>query len=846
MWLAFASSFGLDGKYHHSDLALSMNWTNVPNRSSRQTQCVHLTNFAVLLILLASKTILFEAERVMERTTGLVPSDCMIRGVDFLEKLRSAATVSAAFGAACEAVREFAPSCCVNLWMLDESRKRICLARSSVPSNPPGSHVAHPGFVKQDHELRILFDRVIDCNWIPAEGLVREKPLLCPGSAGLAYLRLNTSDNIPLLFTACVPDGIIGDFTFLPVYFKLLGQGLLQAIERIRVKSEYRLLSDIAGLAVGQQSAHKFFDQVATRIAKAFGAKGCSIFIYDNYRDVLTLGGTTGLYKVVDTDNGIVRDHKIKAAQLTDLKYGRGEGITGWIFSHKKVVRLYDAFSREELLEYDFQNPITAIYKSSESPEISPRTFLGVPIFNDHVLVGVIRLHGKSLDGAANDPKDSVVCADESELPAVVNAEGTHFLPSDEMKLLAVSEALGRSMSQWSSLLGLQKTFVQSEIIRANLQLAQQKGNDLEASLQTIVAQGKQLLKCSSVSIAFLDELPEEQFMLTACSEFDSMRALFDFELDVFGRCRESRMLLCEQIGSSKENTSLDQPATRSIACIPVVVGPRFLGVLIATSDRENWFTEESPKCRVLERLAGYVAHSVCRESDQVDVAGNLSANLLAHQIKDDLGALQLGFSRLPPFESLPLKQGEKDLLQLLRSIVDQKVELWKVLSDTAIDWARPQPLFLSDVIESAQFLFNGYPGDKDIKFSFQLAVQLSEQGDPGYLVALDLLQLYLIISNLIDNSVEAIKVGGEIFVSTCVENDRAVIVVSDNGVGMNLETRNKLFNEQVSSKGRNGKGCLLVKRMVMAHGGSVCVAESSGGGTSVEISFPISQNNGG
>ena len=63
----------------------------------------------------------------------------------------------------------------------------------------------------------------------------------------------------------------------------------------------------------------------------------------------------------------------------------------------------------------------------------------------------------------------------------------------------------------------------------------------------------------------------------------------------------------------------------------------------------------------------------------------------------------------------------------------------------------------------------------------------------------------------------------------------RAQIVVSDNGPGVPAGIRERIFEPFFTTRARgNGIGLSIVKSVVEAHGGSVCLAESAGGATFV------------
>jgi signal transduction histidine kinase len=116
-------------------------------------------------------------------------------------------------------------------------------------------------------------------------------------------------------------------------------------------------------------------------------------------------------------------------------------------------------------------------------------------------------------------------------------------------------------------------------------------------------------------------------------------------------------------------------------------------------------------------------------------------------------------------------------------------------------------------------------------------------------LCMLDGLQIHNAVSNLISNafhaSRESLNRPRQITVSGRVEQDELRITVSDNGIGMTEEVREKLFKKFYSTKGSKGTGLGLVitRKIVQEHGGSISVESEYGKGTSFCIKIPLNKS---
>ncbi|MGO4906968.1 sensor histidine kinase N-terminal domain-containing protein [Pseudorhodobacter sp. W20_MBD10_FR17] len=99
-------------------------------------------------------------------------------------------------------------------------------------------------------------------------------------------------------------------------------------------------------------------------------------------------------------------------------------------------------------------------------------------------------------------------------------------------------------------------------------------------------------------------------------------------------------------------------------------------------------------------------------------------------------------------------------------------------------------------------------------------------------------------IENLLDNAVRYGCIdGGEIVVRLTFAQDRAIIRVQDNGPGVPVEARGRLFDRffrgQDDASGGCGLGLAIIKDVALAHAGQVRLAESETG-AAFEFQIPV------
>ena len=129
---------------------------------------------------------------------------------------------------------------------------------------------------------------------------------------------------------------------------------------------------------------------------------------------------------------------------------------------------------------------------------------------------------------------------------------------------------------------------------------------------------------------------------------------------------------------------------------------------------------------------------------------------------------------------------------------------------------------------------------DADTTFETDIAVETGVfPGDPQAIRAM--------LLNLLENSLDACRMDKDkeshtIRLGIHRDPEWMVIEVEDNGMGMDQETREKLFSLFFSSKGIKGTGLglFISNKIVDKHGGSIGVDSEPGRGTKFEIRLPL------
>ncbi|HWK10550.1 MAG TPA: ATP-binding protein [Vicinamibacterales bacterium] len=175
--------------------------------------------------------------------------------------------------------------------------------------------------------------------------------------------------------------------------------------------------------------------------------------------------------------------------------------------------------------------------------------------------------------------------------------------------------------------------------------------------------------------------------------------------------------------------------------------------------------------------------------------------------------------------------------VESLKALVDEFAQFARMPAPRAV------PSNLNTVITDTLALYNG------LFSAIALDRRLAAAIPP---VRLDVEQIRRVIINLIDNAIEAL--GGtqapprpdgappRITIESQHDAVNAVarVVIADNGPGVPVEDREKLFMPYYSTKHRgSGLGLAIVRRIVAEHGGSIEVGDNTPSGSRFVVELP-------
>jgi signal transduction histidine kinase len=240
-------------------------------------------------------------------------------------------------------------------------------------------------------------------------------------------------------------------------------------------------------------------------------------------------------------------------------------------------------------------------------------------------------------------------------------------------------------------------------------------------------------------------------------------------------------------------------------------------------------------------------AEAALRRSESLAAVGAAAAQL-AHEIKNPLGSIRLGVEMLRQYTSND--EAEKTI-----SLVERGIHHLNKLVVDVTQFSRRRdlelgPADLQEVIESSIELVADRVRDKQtpIETKFDApAITGNWDGEQLREVFVNLLANAIDASeprSPVEISVELItnESGARRFATDVFSNgDRARIVITDHGSGMDQKAQSRLFEPFFTTKKRGtGLGLSIVRQIIDLHGGNIEVRSQPKKGTTFRIDLPL------
>jgi len=220
--------------------------------------------------------------------------------------------------------------------------------------------------------------------------------------------------------------------------------------------------------------------------------------------------------------------------------------------------------------------------------------------------------------------------------------------------------------------------------------------------------------------------------------------------------------------------------------------------------------------------------------------------SVLSHELKSPLNAIE-GYLKIMQERQAgnDIKDYDQVINRSLERIKGMRTLIMDLLDLTKIQFEKKEEKFervhLNQLMQTAIENINPYAIQKDVSIDFSAEKDIYMDADPG--------DIEIVFNNLLSNAVKYNKDNGSVNVKFTEEqsNGTVEISVSDTGIGMTDEEKQKLFqeffrvkNEKTKHITGSGLGLSIAKRVIDLYKGKINVDTEPDKGTTFYVQLPI------
>lgn len=303
---------------------------------------------------------------------------------------------------------------------------------------------------------------------------------------------------------------------------------------------------------------------------------------------------------------------------------------------------------------------------------------------------------------------------------------------------------------------------------------------------------------------------------------------------DVIGKRRLSDFLPDDFLVAAAEGKgSLQIPDTTVVDSDSQELPVRLSGTVLREGDRvigAAAFLQDLREYKKLEKEK--------LDNERLAAVGSTVAQL-AHGIKNILTALQGGMYVIQS----GINKGNTERTNKGWEMLERNVDRITVLVKGFLSFSRgrtpkavltdPKTIAL-DVVE----FYKTAAGDRGVEL-------LCDCSNDVKMASMDEEDIHTCLENLVSNAIDACQTSSRsnstVSVNVFDQNGTLVYEVSDNGIGMDCEIKNKVFTTFFTTKGLGGTGLglMVTRKIVQQHGGTISIESTKEDGSTFRIELP-------
>jgi two-component system, OmpR family, sensor histidine kinase KdpD len=293
-----------------------------------------------------------------------------------------------------------------------------------------------------------------------------------------------------------------------------------------------------------------------------------------------------------------------------------------------------------------------------------------------------------------------------------------------------------------------------------------------------------------------------------------------------------------------------------NIVAVPLVANGQSVGRIQMAGAPPGGIS--GPEGEVLRTFAGQLALALERarlgeeaaEAHVMEEASRIRAALFSsvtHDLRTPLASITASASSLLE-EGVPFSEEQRR--ELLKTILEESQRLNRLVANL-LDLSRLRAGALTPSVESVaieDLISSVVARMRPMLAGREVSVRVREDVPP---VTVDVVQMDQVLTNLVENALRFSPSGTPIGLRAVRWENTVEVRVSDRGSGIPLDERPVVFQEFYRKdvdghRGGTGLGLAIARAIVAAHGGSMWIEDTPGGGATVGFRLPIERKDGG
>ena len=245
------------------------------------------------------------------------------------------------------------------------------------------------------------------------------------------------------------------------------------------------------------------------------------------------------------------------------------------------------------------------------------------------------------------------------------------------------------------------------------------------------------------------------------------------------------------------------------------------------------------------KRAEAEVLKTLQKEKELIELKSRFVA-MTSHEFRTPLAVISSSAGLLQDYDQRLVPQKKQKHFDRIQSSVKHMTQL---LNDVlTVNQAEAYKLQFEPVsIELVSFC-HGLVDELQSSFSEHSLTFTPTLGQPSLQAHLDKKLLRQILSNLLSNAVKYSPKGSDIHLDLISQDQRAILKIRDQGIGIPFEDRERLFEsfhraKNVGTIPGTGLGLMIVKKCVDLQQGKITVDSEVGVGTTVTVSLPLNSH---